>query len=155
MTKPNRETPAVKGLRCINYDQRLYVIPSGGGFSCLGFDVAHKRTAQYAAWLKAPELAPPARKGTVKAWKAYNAALSEVLRVCTAYNMRCPVELTPELMGLEGKRVEVIRPNGDRRRFKVGRSTGPIPIHLEIANSRSLGGGGAMIFPGDRIVIVG
>jgi hypothetical protein len=48
--------------------------------------------------------------------------------------------LTPELVGLEGWRVEAIDPNGEKRRFIVGRSTGWRPCHLEIANVRSSGG---------------
>lgn len=32
----------------INATQRVFVIPGGGGFSCLGFDVVFKRLAQYA-----------------------------------------------------------------------------------------------------------
>ena len=33
--------------------------------------------------------------------------------------------------------------HGETRRFKVGLSTGPIPIHLEVHNERSTGGIGA------------
>lgn len=49
--------------------------------------------------------------------------------------------LTPQLVGLEGRRVEVIdRPDEKPRRFYVGRSTGWRPCHIEIHNSRSRGG---------------
>ena len=60
----------------INREQRLYVIKSGSGFSCLGFDVAHKRTLAMAQWLWRADLEPPARRGTLKAWNTYQAALA-------------------------------------------------------------------------------
>ena len=59
---------------------------------------------------------------------------------CQRNKLRCPVELTPELTGLEGKRVEVVDRYGERRRFIVGKSTGWLPIHLEIARRNSSGG---------------
>lgn len=51
---------------------------------------------------------------------------------------------TPQLVGLEGCRVEVVDRYGEKRRFWVGRSTGWKPIHLEIKTKRSAGG-----FPAD------
>lgn len=50
-------------------------------------------------------------------------------------------ELSPQLTGLEGWRVEVVDHDGETRRFNVGKSTGWRPCHLEIHNSRSMGGG--------------
>lgn len=49
-------------------------------------------------------------------------------------------DLSPQLVGLEGWRVEVTTDYGETRRFIVGRSTGWKPVHLEIATRRSLGG---------------
>ena len=48
--------------------------------------------------------------------------------------------LTPELVGLEGWRVEVTIQNGDSYRFIVGRSTGWRPCHIELARRDSSGG---------------
>lgn len=54
--------------------------------------------------------------------------------------------LTPQLVGLEGWRVEVIdcysdeAGQPDARRFIVGKSTGWRPCHLELHNRRSHGG---------------
>lgn len=50
-------------------------------------------------------------------------------------------ELCPELVGLEGYRVEVTQ-YGARRRFNVGMSTGWRPIHIALHNVRSTGGEG-------------
>jgi len=52
-------------------------------------------------------------------------------------------DLTPQLIGLEGWRVEAITTYNEKRRFIVGRSCGIRPIHLEILTKRSLGGNGA------------
>jgi hypothetical protein len=49
-------------------------------------------------------------------------------------------ELSQQLIGKEGWRVEVVTRYGERRRFIVGRSTGWKPIHLEVKTRRSLGG---------------
>jgi hypothetical protein len=51
--------------------------------------------------------------------------------------------LSPQLVGLEGWRVEVVTTYGETRRFIVGRSTGWRPCHLEIARRNSSGGGAA------------
>jgi len=51
--------------------------------------------------------------------------------------------LTPELVGLEGWRVEVVTSYGETRRFYVGRSTGWQPCHVEIPRRDSKGGIGA------------
>lgn len=51
--------------------------------------------------------------------------------------------LSPQLKGLEGWRVEVETTYGEVRRFIVGRSTGWVPIHLEVKTRRSHGGMGA------------
>lgn len=48
--------------------------------------------------------------------------------------------LTPQLIGLEGWRVEVETTYGTTRRFIVGRSSGWIPCHLEMRTTRSAGG---------------
>ena len=48
--------------------------------------------------------------------------------------------LTPQLIGLEGKRVEIVDRYGDSYRFWVGRSTGWRPCHLEVKTRRSMGG---------------
>lgn len=49
-------------------------------------------------------------------------------------------EVAPQLVGLEGRRVEVVDAYGETRRFTVGRSSGWMPCHLEIARRDSNGG---------------
>ncbi len=58
-------------------------------------------------------------------------------------NLRSDNGLTPQLVGLEGWRVEVTTTYGETRRFIVGRSTGWVPCHIEIPRRDSSGGIGA------------
>jgi hypothetical protein len=49
-------------------------------------------------------------------------------------------DLSPQLTGLEGWRVEAVTTYGETRRFYVGKSTGWRPCHLEVLTRRSRGG---------------
>lgn len=57
--------------------------------------------------------------------------------------LRSDSALTPQLIGLEGWRVEVLDHDGNTRRFLVGKSTGWVPCHIELHNIRCYGGGPA------------
>jgi len=128
----------------INAEQELYVIPNSHGYSCLGFDVLLTRYNAIAAWLRKEGLQqadlPPEARGTMRAYTAYRTLLDRAASYCQRNKLRCPAELTPQLSGLEGKRVEVVDSYGERRRFIVGKSTGWLPCHLEIARRNSSGG---------------
>jgi len=128
----------------INGEQELYVIPCGDGYSCLGFDVLISRYNAIAAWLRKEGLQqgdlPPDARGSMRAYTTYRTLLDRAGAYCQRKKLRCPAELTPQLTGLEGKRVEVVDRHGERRRFIVGKSTGWLPIHLEIARRNSSGG---------------
>jgi len=128
----------------INAEQELYVIPCGDGYSCLGFEVLISRYNAIAAWLRREGLQqdelPPDARGSMRAYTAYRTLLDRAGGYCRRNKLRCPAELTPQLTGLEGKRVEVVDRHGERRRFIVGKSTGWLPIHLEIARRNSSGG---------------
>lgn len=123
----------------INAEQRLYVLQHCGGYTCLGFEVAHRRAANFAAFAGRPDLAPKAEPGGRE----------------SGTGKRDETELTPALRGLEGKRVEVTYPDGERTRFYVGRSTGWTPIHLEI-KTRASSGGAPVYFPaGSTVRVIG
>ena len=128
----------------VNAEQELYVIPCGDGYSCLGFDVLLARHNAVTAWLRSEGLdadeLPRQSRGTMPAYHAYTALMGRAASYCQRNNLRCPAELTPQLVGLEGKRVEVVDRHGERRRFRVGKSTGWMPCHLEIARRDSSGG---------------
>ncbi len=57
--------------------------------------------------------------------------------------LRSDAGLSPQLIGLEGWRVEVETTYGETRRFIVGRSTGWVPCHVEVKRRDSIGGHGA------------
>lgn len=131
----------------INDEQRLYVIKNEVGITCLGFDVCEARRAAYCKWLyNGGHDSGKVKVGTLEAYDAYLSALHNVIERCKKTGERCNVELTHELIGFEGRRVEITYPSGEKHRFKVGMSTGYVPVHIELSNSRSTDGG-AVYFP--------
>lgn len=123
-------------LHNIDHARRLFVINCGEGVTCLGFDVAYRRSLMVANWLWVP--VHTHELGTAAAFDDYE----RLMALAVAHNLetgdRCVGELTPELCGFEGKRVEIVDCAGDRRRFVVGRSTGWCPAHLEISRRSAI-----------------
>ena len=77
--------------------------------------------------------APASLKGmTHEVWQALTENDRTALR-----DLGC---LNPQLTGLEGWRVEVERMNGEKARFIVSRSTGWVPVHIELSRRTSTGG---------------
>lgn len=127
-----------------------YTIKTGCGYSCLGFDVLEKRYKLLHAELL--ELGDsslvefPEEYGTIERYNQYQRLLDHARNYYKQTGHRFACELVPQLRGLEGKRIELTYPTGDKTRFNVGKSTGWIPCHLEIKTSRS-SGGCAVYFP--------
>jgi len=122
----------------INKADRLFVLAaSDGGFSCLGFDVLDRKARGLAVELREEW---SERKGTKKAFAAYNRLVEKARAENEKTGRRFSSELSPQLIGLEGKRVEAVTTYGETRRFNVGKSTGLIPCHLEISRRGSFGG---------------
>jgi hypothetical protein len=137
-----------------------YVLRAGDGFTTLGFENAEATRCDVLAWLEA-EAGPHALAeylaraglpyeagfphcpavGTPAAFIRYRVTMAAGADLNARTGKRCPGDLTPQLVGLEGKRVEVTGADGERRRFIVGRSSGWRPCHLEIARRNSSGGG--------------
>lgn len=137
----------------INRKQRLFVLPvNGGGYSCLGFDVCEERLRGLATEMKVQPV--PHRKGTRAADRAYEQLVELARQRNQATGWRSESELTPQLLGLEGKRVEIVDCWEQKRRFYVGKSTGFIPVHLEIARRDSSGGPAVMGAPFKSLRIV-
>lgn len=120
----------------LNAEQSLYVVDIGHGYTCLGFTVCQNWTRDIARELGRRDLQPTAF-GSLAAYAEYERAVeaARALHARTRYRLRC--HLTPQLMGLEHRRVEVVDRYGERRQFVVGRSTGFIPIHLELSSERA------------------
>ena len=125
-------------LHLINTVQSLYVMKCGDGFSCYGFEVLDRKARAVAAWSK---VIPPLRDpGTREHFEECSEIMEYGARYAQKTGTRCNAELCPQLIGLEGKYIEVMDAHGERRRFKVGKSTGWMPCHLELKNARSSGG---------------
>lgn len=126
----------------INQEQKLFVIPSGGGCTGLGFDVCEQRAVALLRELVALGIcdAPqPALYGTLERLAQYDSLVELARRHNEKTGWRSKSELCPQLIGLEGKRVEVVYPWG-KERFIVGKSGGFIPCHLAIKRRDSIGG---------------
>lgn len=141
-------------LHSINKEQGLFVLSAGKGFSCLGFDVCQNRTEKLAAELGMPELVP-ARKGTKKAYNNYQKLVEVARDKNQKTGWRSKSQLIPELIGKEGKRVEVVTSWGEKVRFIVGKSTGFIPCHLELKRKDSIGGSSVTGAPFQSVKVVG
>jgi hypothetical protein len=125
-------------LHTINTEQRLYVLTCGSGFTCLGFDVCEERKLALAVELGVTLAGHPV--GTRAAYTEYDALVRIAAQRNRQTGWKSQSELTPQLRGLEGWRVEVVDRWNQRRRFLVGRSTGFIPCHLELSRRDSSGG---------------
>lgn len=171
------ETGYVKGLpvdtcaRCggvvedgdfaVNHGQGLYLVPCGTGFSCLGFDYAESQRLAVVGWLAAEgdswaktSTGVAFEPGTPDAFQAYDTAMRKGAEFHSRTGKCCNADLTPELIGKEGLRVEVTGPDNYKSRFWVGKSTGWCPIHLEIRTRRSAGGGSVYIPKGGKVRVV-
>lgn len=160
----SKERPSEKAMRLsapqqvtANLKTRLYTIPAGGGgYSCLGFDVLENRGVKLAAELDKPWSKPDFStvEKAMLAYNAYELLIEQARQIHKTIGRKFTCELTPELIGLEGKRVEVVDCWGEKRRFYVGKSTGFIQIHLEIARRDSTGGGAAIGSPYKSIRVI-
>jgi hypothetical protein len=138
----------------LNMEQRLYVIPCGDGYTCLGFAVCKNWTLGYAAWLGVT-LPSPMPHASLEAYEMYANLQYHAGERARATGQRCPLHLCEQLNGLEGKRVEVVDAYGERRRFYVGKSTGWAPCHLEIARKNSTGGPAVSGSPFKSVIVIG
>lgn len=121
-------------LDSINRNQRVYIMPCGGGYSCYGFDVLYNKLHALANAMGIEVKSK--RKGTKKQFFEY----SKIVDLARRSGKRFDIDLYMPFIGLEGKRVEVTRKDGTKRRFYIGKSTGFMPIHLEIPQRNSIGG---------------
>lgn len=132
----------------INDEQQLFVIPCGDGWTCLGFDVLEQQAVRLGSELVnqfAYSVRMPESRGTIARYQQYGEYVEFARQQFAKSGWRSKSELTPQLIGLEGKRVEIIHEwkSGEREttRFIVGKSTGFIPCHLEIKTRQSIDGG--------------
>jgi hypothetical protein len=130
----------------VNPEQKLFVIPCGDGFTCLGFDVLERRAIGLGRELvnlgwKCPM---PAVYGTLERYAQYGAMVEWARNHNAKTGWRSASDLTPQLIGLEHSKVEVVhRFEGgapEKVRFVVGKSSGFIPCHLMLKSRCATGG---------------
>jgi hypothetical protein len=124
-----------------------YVIERERSYSTLGFDQTLDRIERYALNLymdpkpvDALMRAMRPKRGEVEVYEKMRELERALIDRYQETGERAVAELTPQLNGMEGWRVEVVRMNGESARFIVGKSTGPIPCHLEVKRVDSMGG---------------
>lgn len=122
----------------INNEQEVYVIPVGGGYSCLGFDVVIKKIKVLCEELQLPY--NDLIRGSIEAYNTYLSVLNIAYEKHTTTGWRSKSELYHPFIGNEGRRVEVEYNDGEKERFYIGKSTGWIPCHIMIKKSNSSGG---------------
>ena len=134
-------------LSSINYEQKLYVLKCGDGFTCLGFEYAAKQAEKVNNWLPLGVQIPATLKGELGSNEAYE-YYEQVMRTGGAYaaksGKRCEADLIPQFKGLEGMRVEVTEAGGEKRKYRIGKSTGWMPCHLEMQKGQD---GGIPVMP--------
>lgn len=149
-----KDKPKVKPKVTTNQEQGLYVIPEGKGFTCLGFDRCLELIKAYAADLGLEVDPANTERGSMAAYQYWQLLGKAICERHNATGQRSNAELTPQLIGLEGKRVEVVDCYGETRRFWVGKSIGVIPIHLEVDRRDSTGGGGVTGAPFKSVRVI-
>lgn len=126
----------------INHDSELYVIERGeNDFRVLFFDQCIELIELYSMELAGRGVIDehygeqPTRtmRGSMGAYDTMR-ILEERLIAALPEGETAVAALSPDLFGLEGHRVEVTTVDGETRRFRVGLSEGPIPVHLEITD---------------------
>lgn len=138
----------------LNAEQELYVIHHKDYTSCYGFDNALDEIERMvielvgrgglpSSYLDNELTAVKASRGTLATYDTMLNLRTMLQKVCDEQGEQAVAGLSPQLMGLEGHRVEVETVYGETRRFIVGKSTGWMPCHLEIKRTDSTGGMGA------------
>lgn len=123
-------------------DRQLFTYHiDAGGYCCFGIENARREASAIARWLG---IDPPSITPDQAGFEAYQRILTAGAEHARRTGQRCDADLCPELIGLEGKRIEATNAFGERSRFIVGKSTGWLPCHLEIARRGCSGGPGAM-----------
>ncbi|NTF17114.1 hypothetical protein G6L37_01550 [Agrobacterium rubi] len=149
----------------LNQEQKLYVIPTGGGYSCLGFDVAFKQATAIAEAIaaKRPDLAEQALDqkpdtadwGTMSVYNGYRnltGMLSrEKIDLGTWYDPDTHPEVKRQLELARNGRYRIRLEYGDAETGQawsdrpeagtVSRSMGPIKVPILVRKSSSHGGG--------------
>lgn len=141
----------------INQEQRLFVIPSGDGYSCLGFDNVFKKLKQIVATLGLSLPVDESEKGTMAQYALYKKAVAEASKANikeTWFDQETPVEVrrvleryrkSRDLLRIFYGNTETGRDWMEENEMKgfVGRSTGIFKVPLMVEEGEP--GGTAML----------
>lgn len=158
-------------LTHINVKEQLYVISEGSGYSCRGWKSLDDEARGVARWLIEKEVQGiqavlhdhVSDLGGVAHYESCLRLIKHGAEYAQASGERCPVLLVPALVGFEGQRVEITY-FGERKRFRVGRSTGWMPVHLmmrtgahggEALSASGVTGGVVVLHAKERKIVVG
>lgn len=124
----------------IDPNAEMYVISHPVGVTTMSWANVKNRTERLALNLVMEDYRPPTT-GTREAYDAMKVLEAALKLRYDRTGEKAVAYLSMQLVGLEGYRVEAVDEEGDApRRFIVGKSTGWIPVHLEIRTTRSTGG---------------
>ena len=141
----------------VNNEQRLFVIPAGKGYSCLGFDVCYRESLALALVMGLDDLLPEEREvGSLEQYAKYRdllrlASAHDGFRNTTWFNPATPLEVREILDRSRrvGNRLRLFFGDTETGRDwlseydvvgNVGRSSGTLKVPLIIANAKSSGG---------------
>jgi len=122
-------------------------------YSHLGFAYVEWEIRTVEKWTGASY--PQLELGTAEHFALYQQAIKDGAAYNRATGKRCEAALTPEFIGLEGNRVEVVDRWDNRYRFIIGKSTGWMPIHIERKRCNSDGGGAFVGYPCKEVWVIG
>ncbi|WP_425953117.1 hypothetical protein [Ralstonia pseudosolanacearum] len=141
----------------VNNQQRLFVIPAGGGFTCLGFDVCYRESLALALAMGLKEKCPKESEvGTIGQYNQYRhlinlAGQHPAFKTTTWFNMETPMRVREILENARLRKFRIRIFYGDVETGRdwlseydvvgrVGRSGGILKVPLMIATSSSTGG---------------
>lgn len=116
------------------------------------FEFIELQRTRLCDWLGIPLL--PFHLGSELHYKSFLSLRRLAYVKFLATKERCPCLLVPELIGLEGKWVEVIYPDRSSLTFKVECSLGWMPQHIEVSPRHVVGGPPAYIPSGSKLTVL-
>lgn len=135
MSKPNTpsRTPQHEANVGIDPASEVYVVVQDDQMALWDFDAVMDRIERYSIELLM-DRPPRVVRGSLE---AYDTMRNLQAALIAGARRRGPQafavsELSPQLMGWEGRRVIAVSLAGDRREFAIGRTEGPLPHHVEV-----------------------
>jgi hypothetical protein len=152
----------------IDIQNQQYIIAYGVGFTRYSFSEVYdismnlrkflqqNATTDFLEQIKAPGVATQMMPdvGTLAAFAYYKKLCRVAKKFSIDHQQQVLVRLTPQLIGLERKRVEVVDSTGAVRQFVVGQSRGWMPVHIEVKDHNSMNGPEVHNLPFQSVTII-